>query len=92
MTEAILGNEAAVLAPQRSRWLENGQREEASAARWQRPLPRPLHKARPTGWSSSLSEGDLACLLQVIESQVLPRLLQSYRPADRSPLRAGDPV
>lgn len=40
-------------------------------------------------WSSSLNQADLACLLQVIEGQLLPRLLRDYRPSHRSPLGAS---
>jgi hypothetical protein len=46
-------------------------------------------RARSATWSSSLCQSDLACLLTVIETQVLPRLLREYRPADRSPLKAS---
>ena len=50
---------------------------------------RSLQRKGAATWSSSLSDGDLACLLQVIESQVLPRMLRDYRPSHHAPLKAS---
>ncbi len=44
-------------------------------------------RAVATTWISSLCDADLACLMAVIEAQLLPRLLREYRPADASPLK-----
>ena len=43
-------------------------------------------RRRDEHWCSSLSREDLACLLQVIEGQVIPQLLNGYSPAKASPL------
>ncbi len=42
-------------------------------------------------WCSTLEDVDLARLLAVIESQLIPRLLGDYSPAKCSALRPGEP-
>lgn len=37
-------------------------------------------------WSSTLCQQDLQCLLQVIETDLIPRLLSGYSPAASAPL------
>ncbi len=44
-------------------------------------------RALDATWTSTLSAKDVACLMSVIELQVLPRLVAEYRPADRNPLQ-----
>ena len=39
----------------------------------------------PTRWQSSLCDADLLCLLQVIEADLIPRLISGYSPALCSP-------
>lgn len=82
MVEASL-SDAALAAPIASSTpAEQTPRFDVSAlARWR-------HGTARGGWSSTMGEADLACLLQVLEEQVLPRLISDYRPADRSPLRS----
>ena len=48
-------------------------------------------RSPPGRWHSSLCASDLQCLLQVIESELIPRLLNGYSPARDSPqdLRAS---
>ena len=54
-------------------------------------LPKPVARiAQPAEvWSCSLGATDLACLLQVIEAQLLPRLIGAYRPSDSAPLKTS---
>ena len=40
----------------------------------------PLRQARQN-WTSSLGDADLQCLLQVLEADLIPQLLNSYAPA-----------
>jgi len=47
---------------------------------------RSRRRAASATWSPTLGPEDLACLMSVIESQLLPTLLRSYRPAKRKPL------
>ncbi len=42
-------------------------------------------------WLPTLGPQDLVCLMSVIESQLLPTLLCSYRPAEQKPLSASIP-
>ena len=44
-------------------------------------------RSAAAGWTTSLCESDLACLMSVLEQEVLPRLVSSYRPADGLRLR-----
>ena len=48
-----------------------------SPARWGRPREQ---------WKSALSQEDLQCLLQVIEGDLIPRLVAEYCPARQAPL------
>ncbi len=41
-------------------------------------------------WHSSLNASDLQCLLRVIESELLPRLLNGYSPARGLPRDLGE--
>ena len=80
------GNEAATRPgqPQQSR-------READA-RWRSALgERAVRRAGQASWAPTLAGSDLACLLQVIEAELLPRLLGEYRPADHAPLKAAPP-
>ena len=55
----------------------------AAEAAFHRQLQRGAERrAASAGWSSSLCESDLACLMSVLERDVLPRIVGSYRPAD----------
>ena len=49
-----------------------------------RPASPPLRQARER-WSSSLCQNDLQCLLQIIEGDLIPQLLNSYSPARHAP-------
>lgn len=60
--------------------------EPHAAAIVARPEPRMQRRAE---WSPTLEGGDLACLLRVIESELLPRLVEAYAPSKHSPLRAS---
>lgn len=61
----------------------------AADARLRRELvDRAARRADSATWQSTLNESDLACLLGVIEAQLLPRLLREHRPVDRAPLQA----
>ena len=57
-------------------------------------VARPLAPVGPRGgrerWSSSLCEHDLQCLLDVIEVDLLPQLLNSYSPARYSRLAPAE--
>ena len=61
----------------------------------QRPavLRRPLSslaRQRTAEWSPTLGTEDLACLMKVIENDLVPRLVSAYAPSTHSPLpRAG---
>lgn len=48
--------------------------------------PSMLPRRRAAEWSPTLGTGDLACLLQVIEKELLPRLVSAYAPSTHSPL------
>jgi hypothetical protein len=48
------------------------------------PARLPLRQARQR-WNSSLSDQDLQCLLQIIEADLVPQLLNSYSPARYAP-------
>ena len=48
-----------------------------------------MRRAASATWSPTLGPEDLACLMSVIESQLLPTLLRSYRPARRTPLNGS---
>ena len=48
------------------------------------PARLPLRQAKPR-WNSSLSDQDLQCLLQIIEADLVPQLLNSYSPARCAP-------
>lgn len=48
------------------------------------PARLPLRQARQR-WNSSLSNLDLQCLLQIIEVDLVPQLLNSYSPARYAP-------
>ena len=48
------------------------------------PARSPLRQARQR-WNSSLSDHDLQCLLQIIEVDLVPQLLNSYSPARCAP-------
>ena len=39
-----------------------------------------------TDWCSTLGERDLQCLLQILEADLIPQLLNSYSPARHAPL------
>jgi hypothetical protein len=49
-----------------------------------RPATPPLRQGRER-WSSSLCRSDLQSLLQIIESDLIPQLLNSYSPARHAP-------
>ena len=53
-------------------------RPSEARTRQQRPAPRGRRHER---WTSTLSPGDLNCLLKVIEDDLLPQLLTDYSPA-----------
>lgn len=42
-------------------------------------------RPRARRWSSELCEQDLQCLLQIIETDLIPQLLSSYSPARYAP-------
>ena len=46
-------------------------------------------RAGSATWSGTLDAKDLACLMAVIEHQLLPSLLRAYRPAERKPLNGS---
>ncbi len=48
-------------------------------------VPSSLQRARER-WDTSLNDADLACLLQVLEQDLIPQLLNSYSPARHAPL------
>lgn len=50
---------------------------------------RSRHRAESATWSPTLDPRDLACLMSVIGAELLPRLLRSYRPAERKPLNGS---
>lgn len=55
-----------------------------------RRLVPPVTRQRGAEWLPSLATRDLACLMQVIENELLPRLVSAYAPSTHSPLpRAG---
>jgi hypothetical protein len=41
----------------------------------------PISRRVREAWSSSLCDADLQCLLQVIETELIPRLISGYSPA-----------
>ena len=64
----------------RSRRPRAGQVDPAEAALHRQLADLALGRTRSATWSSTLCAADLTCLMCVIESQVLPRLLREYRP------------
>lgn len=50
---------------------------------------RSRRRSSPATWSSTLEPQDLARLMAVIETELLPTLLRSYRPAQRKPLNGS---
>lgn len=44
-------------------------------------------RTRPPEWTPTIEGADLACLLRVIEGELLPRLVKAYAPASATPLR-----
>ena len=49
-------------------------------------LPGVLRKKPQEKWTSSLTPHDLRCLLAVLETSVIPQLVQDYTPATNTPL------
>lgn len=50
-------------------------------------MPIPASRvARVPEWKPTLDASDLACLLHVIENDLLPRLVGAYAPSRHSPL------
>ncbi len=50
---------------------------------------RSRRRCSPATWSSTLEPQDLSRLMAVIETELLPTLLRSYRPAQRKPLNGS---
>ena len=61
----------------------------AEAAFHQALSERSRRRAASATWSPTLGPEDLACLMSVIEGQLLPTLLRAYRPAGRAPLNGS---
>jgi hypothetical protein len=50
-------------------------------------MPAPRARPHEHRWKSALNAEDLQCLLQVIEGELIPRLVTEYSPARQAPLR-----
>lgn len=86
MTEVF---EQGVASSRRSRRASGTAAAAAEAALHNRLVERDRRRAGSATWSSTLNAQDLACLLSVIERQLLPSLIRSYRPAKRKPLNGS---
>lgn len=71
----------------RSRRMQASREDPAEAALHRRLADRALVRTSSATWSSTLCAADLACLMSVIESQLLPRLLREFRPDGRAHLK-----
>ena len=87
MVEVIEHVEQRAGAP-RIHWRDPMQKDGADARLREVLTERAAERSLQAAWQPTLAGNDLACLLQVIQAELLPRLLGDYRPADQSPLKA----
>ena len=88
MVDVIYSGERAAAQQDRQReWVSGG----ADAMLRQLLIEPKEGAARPASWVPTLAGLDLACLLRVIESELIPRLVGECRPAKRSSLKPKRP-